>query len=157
MTADDYFAIQNLIYRYCERLDRGDFEGVAQLFEHAALHVPARAEPLRGVAAIAALYRQFTRLYPDSGTPKTRHVTSNVIIEPDGENAARARSYVLVHQATAQLPLQPIIGGRYYDCFERVGGVWRFSERRMEIDLFGNLSAHLLQQFGPEGEPGEHA
>ena len=23
-------------------------------------------------------------------------------------------------------------------------------ERRMEIDLFGNLSAHLLKQFGPK-------
>lgn len=152
MTADDYFAIQNLIYRYCERLDRGDFEGVARLFEHAALHVPALHEPLRGVAAITALYSRFTRLYPDSGTPKTRHVTSNVIIEPDGENAARAQSYVLVHQATPQLPLQPIIGGRYHDRFERVGGVWRFSERRMEIDLFGDLSAHLLQRFSPGGD-----
>ena len=150
MTADDYCAIQNLIYRYCDRIDRGDFNGLAQLFAHAALHVPALPQPLRGVEAIAALYARFTRLYPDTGTPKTRHVTSNVIIEPEGEHAARAQSYVLVHQATESLPLQPIIGGRYYDRFERVEGAWRFTERRMEIDLFGNLSAHLLQQFGPE-------
>jgi SnoaL-like domain len=149
MTADDYFAIQNLIYRYCERIDRGDFQGLAQLFAHAELHVPARPEPVRGVEAIAAMYAQFTRVYPDSGTPKTRHVTSNVIIEPDGAHAARAQSYILVHQATPQLPLQPIIGGRYFDRFARVEGVWRFSERRMDIDLFGNLSAHLLEQFGP--------
>jgi ketosteroid isomerase-like protein len=155
MTADDYFAIQNLIYRYCDRIDRGDFAGVARLFEHAQLHVPARAEPLRGVAQIEALYRGFTRVYADSGTPKTRHVTSNVIIEPDGEQAARAQSYILVHQATPQLPLQPIIGGRYFDRFARVAGEWRFSERRMEIDLFGNLSAHLLQEFSaPGGAPG---
>jgi SnoaL-like domain len=149
MSADDYFAIQNLIYRYCDRIDRGDFTGLAQLFEHAQLHVPALPQPLTGVAAIAALYAKFTRLYPECGTPKTRHVTSNVIIEPDGADAARAQSYILVHQATAALPLQPIIGGRYCDRFERVAGAWRFTERRMEIDLFGNLSAHLLQQFGP--------
>jgi len=31
-----------------------------------------------------------------------------------------------------------------------VGGAWRFSERRIEIDLFGNLSAHLLQKYGPD-------
>jgi hypothetical protein len=73
-----------------------------------------------------------------------------VIIEPDGPEAARAQSYILVHQATDALPLQPIIGGRYHDRFARVGGAWRFSERRMEIDLFGNLSAHLLKQFGPK-------
>jgi ketosteroid isomerase-like protein len=149
MTADDYFAIQNLIYRYCDRIDRGDFAGIAQLFAHAEIHVPALPAPVRGVAAIEAMYTQFTRLYPETGTPRTRHVTSNVIIEPDGANAARAQSYVLVHQATDVLPLQPIIGGRYFDRFAKTEGAWRFTERRMEMDLFGNLSAHLLQQFGP--------
>jgi ketosteroid isomerase-like protein len=149
MTADDYFAIQNLIYRYCDRIDRGDFAGIAQLFAHAEIHVPALPAPVRGVAAIEAMYTQFTRLYPETGTPRTRHVTSNVIIEPDGADAARAQSYVLVHQATDVLPLQPIIGGRYYDRFAKTEGAWRFTERRMEMDLFGNLSAHLLQQFGP--------
>jgi SnoaL-like domain len=149
MTADDYFAIQNLIYRYCDRIDRGDFAGIAQLFAHAEIHVPALPAPVRGVAAIEAMYTQFTRLYPETGTPRTRHVTSNVIIEPDGVDAARAQSYVLVHQATDVLPLQPIIGGRYYDRFAKTEGAWRFTERRMEMDLFGNLSAHLLQQFGP--------
>ena len=149
MTADDYFAIQNLIYRYCDRIDRGDFAGIAQLFAHAAIHVPALPVSVRGVAAIEAMYTQFTRLYPETGTPRTRHVTSNVIIEPDGVDAARAQSYVLVHQATDVLPLQPIIGGRYYDRFAKTEGAWRFTERRMEMDLFGNLSAHLLQQFGP--------
>ncbi len=149
MTADDYFAIQNLIYRYCDRIDRGDFAGIAQLFAHAEIHVPALPAPVRGVAAIEAMYTQFTRVYPETGTPRTRHVTSNVIIEPDGADAARAQSYVLVHQATDVLPLQPIIGGRYYDRFAKTEGAWRFTERRMEMDLFGNLSAHLLQQFGP--------
>jgi hypothetical protein len=149
MTADDYFAIQNLIYRYCDRIDRGDFAAIAQLFAHAEIHVPALPAPVRGVAAIEAMYTQFTRLYPETGTPRTRHVTSNVIIEPDGVDAARAQSYVLVHQATDVLPLQPIIGGRYYDRFAKTEGAWRFTERRMEMDLFGNLSAHLLQQFGP--------
>jgi ketosteroid isomerase-like protein len=149
MTADDYFAIQNLIYRYCERIDRADFKGIGQLFAHAAIYVPALPEPVRGAAAVTAMYTQFTRVYPQSGTPRTRHVTSNVIIEPDGEQAARAWSYVLVHQATEALPLQPIIGGRYADRFAKLDGAWRFTERRMEMDLFGNLSAHLLQPFGP--------
>ncbi|MBS0366934.1 MAG: nuclear transport factor 2 family protein [Proteobacteria bacterium] len=145
MTADDYIAIQNLVYRYGEGLDRGDFAAVARLFEHAALYVPVSEDPLRGAAAIEALFRRYTRLYPDSGTPHTRHLISNVIIEPQGEAAARARSSVLVFQATAALPLQPVIGGWYFDRFECVDGLWRFSERRMQMDLFGDLSAHLLQ------------
>ena len=145
MTADDYFAIQNLIYRYCDRIDRGDFAGIGKLFEHAAIHVPALPEPVRGAAAVEAMYVQFTRLYPATGTPCTRHVTSNVIIEPEGEDAARAQSYVLVHQATPTLPLQPVIAGRYSDRFARVAGAWRFTERHMDMDLFGDLSAHMLQ------------
>src|SRR5579862_2402796 len=129
MTADDYFQIQNLIYRYCDRIDRGDFAGIAQIFAHAAIYVPALPQPVRGLQDIEALYAKFTRIYPETGTPRTRHVTSNVIIEPDGEDAARAQSYVLVHQSTDTLPLQPIIGGRYQDRFARVDGAWRFIER----------------------------
>ena len=122
MTADDYFAIQNLLYRYCDRLDRGDLDGMAKLFANADVYLPADPKPIRDPARIAALYRQYTRIYPDTGTPKTRHVTTNVMIEPEGETAARAQSYVIVFQATDSLQLQPVIGGRNYDRFERVDG-----------------------------------
>ncbi len=150
MTAEDYFAIQNLVYSYCHRIDRGDFAGVGELLRHAAIIVPASSEPVRGVAAIHDMYAKFTRRYPDGNTPKTAHVTSNLIIEADGADAARAQSYFLVHQATAALPLQPIIGGRYFDRFTRADGSWRFTERRIEIDVVGDLSAHMLQPIAPE-------
>ena len=149
MTADDYFAIQNLLFRYCDLLDRGDLDGMAQLFANASFYVPAEPVAIRSAARIAELYRQYTRIYPDTGTPKTRHVTTNVVIEPDGEHAARAQSYVIVFQATDSLRLQPVIGGRNYDRFERVAGRWRFSERRIESDLLGDLSQHMLQAIPP--------
>jgi 3-phenylpropionate/cinnamic acid dioxygenase small subunit len=149
MTADDYFAIQNLLFRYCDLLDRGDLDGMASLFAHASVYVPADPVPIRSAARIAELYRQYTRIYPDTGTPKTRHVTTNVMIEPEGDCAARAQSYVIVFQATDTLSLQPVIGGRNYDRFERVDGRWRFSERRIESDLLGDLSAHMLQAIPP--------
>ena len=150
MTAEDFFAIQNLVYSYCHRIDRGDFAGLGELLRHAAIIVPAASEPVRGVQAIHDMYAKFTRCYPDDHTPKTAHVTSNLMIEADGPDAARSKSYFLVHQATAALPLQPIIGGRYFDRFARVGGSWRFTERRIEIDLVGNLSAHMLQAIAPD-------
>jgi ketosteroid isomerase-like protein len=150
VTADDYFAIQNLVYTYCHRIDRGDFSGVGELFAHAAIIVPAASEPVRGVQAIHDMYAKFTRRYPDGNTPKTAHVTGNLIIEADGASAARAQSYFMVHQATQALALQPIIGGRYFDRFARVDGTWRFTERRIEIDLVGNLSAHMLQAIATD-------
>jgi hypothetical protein len=149
MTAEDYFAIQNLIYSYCHRIDRGDFKAVGELLAQAAIIVPAAAEPVRGAQAIHDMYAKFTRRYPEGNTPRTAHVTSNLIIEPDGADAARAQSYFLVHHATETLPLQPIIGGRYFDRFARIEGTWGFTERRIEIDLLGNLSAHMLQPIGP--------
>ena len=149
MTADDYFAIQNLVYRYCDRLDRGDLEGMSQLFASADVYLQAESGPIRDPKRILDLYRAYTRIYPDSGTPKTRHVTTNLMIEPEGDSAARAQSYVIVFQATDAFKLQPVVGGRNLDRFIKVDGQWRFRERRIETDLFGDLSAHMLLPLGP--------
>lgn len=145
MQADDYFAIQNLIHRYPLHLDRGEIDEMAELFRHADVYMgdlpPVRCDP----AAVAQAFRGFLRLYDDGAgrlVPRTRHMTSNVIIESDGEGRARASSYVMVFQQALELPLQPIIGGDYRDRFEKVEGAWRFVERRIGNDLYGNLSAH---------------
>jgi 3-phenylpropionate/cinnamic acid dioxygenase small subunit len=151
LSAADYAAIHNLLYRYCDHLDRGDLDAMAALFSHADFFVPERPEPIHcNAAEIAALYRSYVRIYPDTRTPKTRHVTTNVIIEVEGTGRVRAQSYVIVFQATADVLLRPIIGGRNYDRFGKVDNVWRFIERRIESDLFGDLSAHLLLPFGAE-------
>ncbi len=144
MKADDYFAIQNLIFRYCLLVDSADFEGVGALFSRADLQYDKGRPPYhRDPAAIVRSLRQAVKLYADNGSPQTRHVCTNVIIEPDGESAAHAESSVIVFQATSDLPLQPIIGGRYHDRFAKTGGVWHFTQRRFEADLMGDLSAHL--------------
>jgi hypothetical protein len=90
------------------------------------------------------MYEAATRLC-DDGTPRTRHVTTNAIIEVDeGAGTGSARSYYTVFQQTDELALQPIICGRYHDTFHRLGGVWWFDKRIMFVDLVGDLSRHLL-------------
>lgn len=146
MEAADYFAIQNLIHRYADRLDRGDFAGVAALFARADVYLPARAEPYRGDApGLLALWQGMVRIHPDTGTPRTRHLMTNLIIEPDGADRAKAQTYGTVFQATPALPLQPIIAVTYQDLFMRDGGTWRFTERRLEVNAVGDLGQHLLQ------------
>lgn len=137
--------IENLIYRYAELIDDGDFGGVAGLLGRAALQGPDGVEQARGAEAIAAMYRGFTRLY-DDGTPATHHVTTNVLIEVVGDSAT-ARSYFTVLQAVAGMPLQPIIAGCYRDSFARDGEGWYFTGRQMLPRLLGDLSAHLLQDI----------
>ena len=143
---NSYQAIKNLIYTYADRIDAGDYTGLAQLFEHAVITAEAMDDPVQGSDNVEAMYTASTRLYPDTGTPKTKHVTTNVIIEVDETNdTATAKAYYTVMQAIAgSLALQPVISGRYRDEFERVDGVWRFSRRHMYIDLVGDLSQHLL-------------
>jgi hypothetical protein len=144
MTPSDV-AIANLIFSYAERIDAGDYEGVAELFRYGEITAEGNDQRYRGVDQVRQMYVGWTKRYED-GTPRTKHVTTNLIIEADDESgAARGRSYFTVLQQTAALPLQPIIAGRYHDRFERVDGVWRFTQRHMMTDLIGDLSQHLLR------------
>lgn len=133
--------IAALIFGYAERLDAGDFDGVAELFVHAA-YGPAGGPALRGKEEVLNVLRSLVLLY--DGIPRTKHVTTNLAADVDEErDAATARSYFTVLQATDELPLQPIVAGRYEDRFARVEGKWRFSERIIYMDLQGDLSRHL--------------
>jgi 3-phenylpropionate/cinnamic acid dioxygenase small subunit len=135
--------IENLVYAYAERIDAGDFAGVAELFRNGRI----QAQPgvvFEGADEVRRLYEGATRRYED-GTPRTRHVTTNVTVELDeGAGTATARSYYTVFQQTDELPLQAIIAGRYHDTFHRVAGEWCFDTREMFVDLVGDLGHHLL-------------
>jgi hypothetical protein len=80
----------------------------------------------------------------DDGTPRTKHVTTNLAIEIDEEaGTAVSRAYFTALQALPELAPQRIVSGRYHDRFERREGLWRFVERRVRTDLVGDLSRHL--------------
>jgi 3-phenylpropionate/cinnamic acid dioxygenase small subunit len=141
VSADDRSAIENLLYTYAERMDAGDLAGVAQLFEHAAYR--AGDGPALRWEQVERVNRELVILHED-GTPRTKHLTTNARIEVDETaGTASAHSYFTVIQGVAGTPLQPIVAGRYQDRFERVDGGWRFSERRIHVDLVGDLSRHL--------------
>jgi hypothetical protein len=182
---DSATQITNLIGRYAECIDGGDFEGVADLLADADIssgddtgddtghgagrhdagrHDAADGHPedrtpdppgdgsggsatLTGRDRVLRLYETTTRRYED-GTPRTKHLTTNLIIEVDEEaGTATARSYWMVFQAVPGLPLQPILTGRYHDTFGRRGSAWRFTARRFLVDLVGDVSHHLLTQL----------
>ena len=142
--SDDWHAIETLIMTYAERVDLGDFGGVADLFDGATYRSALGDDVMvqEGRGAVLNTFETMVRRY-DDGTPRTKHVTTNVMVELDG-NTASARSYYTVMQQTDVLPLQPIICGRYHDAFVKQDGVWRFSDRLIFSDLIGDLSQHLL-------------
>ena len=147
-------AIEALVYGYAEAIDAGDFAGVAKLFERGEITVDGDTPPVKGSAAVQKLYEHTTRIYPETGTPRTKHQCTNVVVEVDESGGtARARSYYTVLQQTPLLPLQPIIAGRYRDEFSRTeNGEWHFTRRHIVVDLVGDVSQHLLIDLPEEKE-----
>lgn len=137
-------AITNLLYRYAELIDSGDLAGTAALFAKARVKVGD--EWFAGSAPMEALWRKSVRIYP-CGTPRTKHVITNPIVEIDeAAGVATCRSYYTVIQATEDLPLQVICAGRYHDSFVRDDAGWHFATRDYSLfDHAGNMSAHLLR------------
>lgn len=141
--------IENLVYRYAELIDSGDLRAWSGLFEHADYCGQDGSVLAHGAEAVYQLQSGYLRIYPDTGTPKTKHVTTNVTIEVDeAAGVANSRSYFTIMQATEELPLQCVCAGRYSDVFEKYAGHWRFKSRQIILDLLGDLSRHLLKFEG---------
>lgn len=130
--------ITELLYRYAELIDAGDFDGVGALLGRGNFMGVAGAE------AIAKLFAATTRRFPEHGNrPRTRHLVLNPIVDIDADSA-RARSTFVVVQQTDTVALQPIVVGRYADTFARDEQGWYFTERRVDVEMVGDVSDHLM-------------
>jgi SnoaL-like domain len=144
MTVEDRLAITELLYRYAELIDAGDFDGVGRLLARATF-AGTRSASTSSAEAIAKLFGATTRRYPKHGnTPRTRHLVLNPIVEIGPERTATARSTFCVVQATDTVPLQPIVVGRYFDAFTCDDDGWYFTARQVDVEMIGDISAHLM-------------
>ena len=142
--SEDKLAVIELLYRYAELIDAGDFDGVGQLLARATFGGTG-PQGVSGSGAIATLFATTTRRYPNhNNTPRTRHLVLNPIVEISGERTATSRSTFCVIQNTETVPLQPIVVGRYFDAFTCDDSGWYFTERKVEIQMLGDVSAHLM-------------
>jgi SnoaL-like domain len=131
-----------LIHEYAYRLDAGELDAVAALFEHAELGSTQHARRRRGAAEARTIYDRV--IIYDDGTPQTLHQITNVNVQVDGATAS-GRSCFTVLQVTGQ-GLHPILAGEYHDRFERADGTWRFTERIFAARLTGDLSRHMKRE-----------
>jgi 3-phenylpropionate/cinnamic acid dioxygenase small subunit len=143
-TADDKAAITELLYRYAELIDAGDFDGVGALLSRATFGGTG-PQGVSGAENISKLFAKTTRRYPDqNNTPRTRHLVLNPMVEISAERTASSRSTFCVVQNTETVPLQPIVVGRYFDSFSCDDAGWYFTERKVEVEMVGDVSAHLM-------------
>jgi 3-phenylpropionate/cinnamic acid dioxygenase small subunit len=135
--------ITELLYRYAELIDAGDFDGVGQLLARATFGGTA-SPSTSGADKIAKLFASSTRRYPEHGnTPRTRHLVLNPIVDVDGGQATARSTFVVIQDADT-VPLQPIVVGRYFDAFARDDNGWHFAERKVAVEMIGDVSAHLM-------------
>ncbi|ORV20796.1 polyketide cyclase [Mycolicibacterium conceptionense] len=143
MSVAEKLEVAELLYRYAELIDAGDFDGVGELLGRATFGGPASGS-VAGARTIAKLFAHTTRRFPDHGnTPRTRHLVLNPIIDIDGERAT-SRSTFCVVQKTDTVALQPIVVGRYFDAFARDDEGWYFTERTVDVEMVGDVSDHLM-------------
>ncbi|MFD4182430.1 nuclear transport factor 2 family protein [Rhodococcus sp. NPDC058514] len=142
-------AIRDLVYQYSHLIDRGELPEVAALFADATYgQCDANGSPIGGLidrdpAAVLRANESFIRMHGDPPSPRTKHLTTNVrITVADDNRTATSLAYVTVLQGAEELPLQPILTGRYFDSFALFDGQWRFTQRLCCIDHTGDLSAH---------------
>jgi hypothetical protein len=134
--------IENLIATYAFLVDDGEFAKLGGLLADADFSLNG-GPAVHGQAAIERLARE-TLLTYDDGTPKTRHVTTNIIIEVDErEGTATSSSYFTVFQSLPGFPLQAIASGRYRDRFQEQNGRWRFTHRLVTTGFTGDVSHHV--------------
>jgi hypothetical protein len=145
---ESYIEILNLVYSYPELLDGGDLVGVGELFRDATLVFEGPdgtpLAELSGSDAVRANFEASVKIYPDDGTPHTRHVLTNPIVDIEEDaGTAVCRYYCTVFQRTDDFPLQPVWANRYEDQLRRVDGAWRLVHRRGFGHMPGDTSQHL--------------
>jgi 3-phenylpropionate/cinnamic acid dioxygenase small subunit len=131
-----------LLARYAEAIDAGDFDAVGDLLSDAVMEDGSGMRIASGRDEVVAIYAG-TTLRHDDGTPLTAHVITNVIVDGIGPDELEMRSRFTVFQATPSLPLQPVVVGRYVDTVRRIDGTWRFTKRVMAPQAWGDVSQHL--------------
>ena len=116
--------IRNLLYRYMEATDNGDFDARAKLFEHAVVRFP---EPLGAIsgAAVAESLRSRHRLY--DGIPRTAHLClTHHRPRRDRDQLGGPLAYLAT--GDPDLPLQPIFVAAT-TLASNASTIWRFAER----------------------------
>lgn len=140
-----------LVNEYCRTLDVMDTQALGALFTEDCIAVYGPDPSFRSVGA-GALAASIARMWR---WKRTSHHLSNLQIEFDGPDAARAVSTVLAWHEGASGE-EAVVYGEYRDVLVRTDVGWRFSERHMFLKgNNANYQGSLLTPFGrnppPEG------
>lgn len=126
----DRQAIEDVLVEYCYRCDLNDVDGLAMLFTEdcRADYGPGVGPPSIGRAARREEAARDLALFE-----ATSHHLSNVIVEFEGEDRARARSAIHAwHRPRAGGP-DWNLRAQYHDVMARTADGWKIAARRLVV------------------------
>lgn len=127
--------IENTLNRYALGYDDGDLALVEDTFTpDAVLSMRVAggdlAGPFEGRDAIMELFRSSAASQQGQ---QRRHITSNVIVDAEGDRA-HSTAYVTIFTA-ANGSLEAVSTGKYEDELVRTSSGWKFTKRHIALDL----------------------
>ena len=144
----DKQAITELVHTYCRAADRHDYDLMRTLYHEDAIDDHG--------AFYKGLAMEFIDKLPEIQAPMNilHHNVTTLNIALDG-NYAEGEVYVLAyHQvATENQPVDLVIGGRYFDKYEKRDDTWKYIERAVVADwaTFNDPSTVVLDHPMIEG------
>lgn len=138
---DDQVAIEQLLNRYCHKLDRGDIDAVVELFAEEAVLIP-EYEGDATYAGKAAVRGWYTRYGANTvaAVRGLRHKISTAMIEVEGD-VATSVCYLDADAINLKTGQRSLSGGRYEDRLARTADGWRITQRRIIVDYASLLPA----------------
>ena len=128
VSADERFAIHDVLGRYSRALDTGDYEGYAALFTPDGICEIA-GEVYTGREAIAAYIKRLTGV---ETWPGYRHHNSQILFEEGDDSRCRVSCYSTIMFRHRDGRVETRLQGIYRDVFVKRDGLWYFAERRWE-------------------------
>jgi hypothetical protein len=132
---DDHEAIRQLLYTYSFYLDRREYSKLGELLAASTFELDWDTEDehtglIRGREEIEGFYADH-----QAERRPSRHVITNAVIEidPDGRTAS-AYSY-LTSIGHPPEPPAVMLNGRYEDRFEKIDGIWRYTQKYCVMEL----------------------
>lgn len=130
LTAEDRFAIGEVVARSCFASDFGDYDALAALFTENPTTEVVGAGTFEGLEWQVQHARDSERWT----NGQNRHVITNLWIEPEGVGAVA--HYFVINFVAGNKPGEPrlVTTGRFDDHLVRASGGWRIARRRFVPD-----------------------
>jgi uncharacterized protein (TIGR02246 family) len=122
---DDEDRIRRTLAEYSHRVDDGRFDQLEELFTE-----DARFLVLGSVHQGRAAIRSYLESVQGDGS-RGKHVTTNSIVDVDGDTASVVTDYLLVRPTSSGVGI--VAAGRYHDELARQPDRWRFTSRTISM------------------------